>query len=154
MAAGLAAGVAVRLRARGASMRPLLRDGEDLRIVPAPWSVIRPGDIVLVSTPGGAALHRVIALNARAATVRTKGDGEREPDGALPFDAVVGRADAVLRRGRWVALDTPARRLFGRIVCTLLSPREFLRGAARRLLRWKSRLPGPRLRGLPGRDLR
>ncbi len=140
VAAGLDAGVAVRVRARGASMRPLLRDGEDVRIVPVQARTLRSGDIVLVRTLGGAALHRVIAVDAQASTLRTKGDGSREADGALALGAVVGRADAVLRRGRWVRLDTPARRLVGRMVCTMLSPLPPLRAAARALLRARAAL--------------
>jgi len=140
VAEGLESGAAVRVRAGGASMRPLLRDGEEVRIVPARAEAIRVGDIVLVRTKGGAALHRVIAIDARAATLRTKGDGERMADGALPLGAVVGRADAVLRHGRWVPLDTPVRRLLGRAVCGLLSPRDSLRAAARALIRAKAAL--------------
>jgi len=143
VAAGLDAGAAVRVRARGASMRPLLRDGEDLRIVPLQAGALRPGDIVLVRTPGGAALHRVIAVDAQASTLRTKGDGSREADGALALGAVVGRADAVFRRGGWVRLDTPGRRLLGRIVCTFLSPLPPLRAAARALLRARTALKHP-----------
>lgn len=134
VAAGLEAGAAVRMRARGASMRPFLRDGEEVRIVPVRPEALRPGDIVLVRASGGAALHRVLAIDLRAATLLTKGDGERAGDSAAGLDAVVGRADAVLRRDRWIPLDTRARRLLGRFVSCVLAPREPLRALARLLL--------------------
>jgi hypothetical protein len=134
VATGLEAGAVVRLRARGASMRPFLRDGEDVRIVPVRIETIRPGDVVLVRTEGGAALHRVLAIDLRAATLLTKGDSVRAGDRATGLDAVVGRADAVLRRDRWIPLDTRARRLLGCFVSRVLAPREPLRALARLIL--------------------
>ncbi len=123
------------LRARGMSMRPTIRDGEDVRLRPLGGSPPCVGEIVLARTPRGAALHRVIAVAHRSAIVRLKGDGLRSADAYLPLCALLGRADAVRRRDRWVRIDTPWRRRLGLLISLYLSPRAPLRTLARRLVR-------------------
>jgi hypothetical protein len=139
VADSLEAGDVVRLRVGGSSMRPFLREGDEVRIVPARPEDLRSGDIVLVRTSGGATLHRVLSLDLRDATLRTKGDGMRETDPPLAAGAIVGKADAVMREGAWRALDTPGRRAFASFVSRRLAPLEPLRAAARVLIRLKQR---------------
>ncbi|OGP81563.1 MAG: hypothetical protein A2Y95_11635 [Deltaproteobacteria bacterium RBG_13_65_10] len=134
VAESLEAGVSVRLVAHGSSMRPFLQDGDEIRIVPAPSDRIQLGDIVLVRTSSGAALHRVLSMDLREAVVRTKGDASRVSDAPLPAGAIVGRAEAVWRGVGWVALDTRRHRVLGRFVSVVLSPLEPLRWAARWIL--------------------
>jgi hypothetical protein len=139
VAESLEAGVTVRLVAHGSSMRPFLQDGDEVRIVPAPVHEVRPGDIVLVRTSGGAALHRVLSTDLRVALVRTKGDASRLADAPLPAGAVVGRAEAVRHDGAWVPLDSAGSRLLGRFISVALSPLPPLRIAARWILRARAR---------------
>ena len=139
VADSLEAGDAVRLRVGGASMRPFLNEGEEVRIVPARPEDLRSGDIVLVRTMGGATLHRVLSLDLRDATLRTKGDGTRRADPPMAAGAIVGKADAVLRKGAWRALGTPGRRALARFISRHLAPLEPLRTAARVLIRLKRR---------------
>lgn len=56
----LRAGESVWLKARGASMSPLLRGGDVLEIVPS--LRIKPGMIALVNTPWGLRCHRVVSV--------------------------------------------------------------------------------------------
>ncbi len=132
---GLRQGRAVRLVARGTSMRPFLRDGEEIRIVPPPDGLPRSGEIVLVRTAEGAALHRVISVDARNARIHTKGDGLAEADRPVSRSALIGCAEAVRRKGRWISLTVPWRRALGRFVSLFLAPRRPLRTVARLLRR-------------------
>jgi hypothetical protein len=107
-------GTTLRLRARGGSMLPFLRDGDLLVIRPAPAGEVRIGDVICYEpAPGGLCLHRVIAREKRG--VVTRGDAlayvETVPDGA-----VLGLVTAVERRGRVRRLDTPAARRRGRLI--------------------------------------
>jgi hypothetical protein len=138
---GLRQGRAVRLVARGASMRPFLRDGEEIRIVPPPDGFPRSGEIVLIRTTGGAALHRVISVDEGNARIHTKGDGLAEADLPVPRSALIGCAEAVRRKGRWISLTAPWRRALGRFVSLFLAPRGPLRALARLLLRASRRPP-------------
>lgn len=136
--AGLDRGAAVRLVVRGASMRPFLWDREVVRIVPLHNDLPRRGEIVLVRTQGGAALHRILRTDEARSEVETKGDGVRWADPPVPLTAIIGRADAVLRHGGWVSLTRPWRRLLGRFVSEFISPIQPLRTLARRLVRTPS----------------
>ncbi len=129
-----AKGGTVVMRARGRSMRPMIRDGEELRIRDLGNRVPRSGDVVLARTAGGAVIHRVVAIDRAACRVRLKGDGERYPDALLPMSAIIGRADAVRRKGRWVSLEAPWRAVLAQFVSLHLAPRAPLRRLARRLV--------------------
>ncbi|MFQ5457262.1 MAG: S24/S26 family peptidase [Myxococcota bacterium] len=135
VAAGFARERAVFLRARGASMRPAIQDGEEVRLRPLGAHALGVGDVVLAQTPGGASLHRVIAADPSTGQVLLKGDGLRGPDAHLPFHAVLARADAVRRGGRWVRIDTRWRKHLGLFLSLCLAPRAPLRALARRLVR-------------------
>lgn len=85
----LAAHPSLVIAAQGHSMWPFIRDGQRVRIVPAPH--IRIGDVVLVEAPSALVLHRVIALDGQ--TVTTKGDARPSPDGAFDRALIIGRLD-------------------------------------------------------------
>jgi hypothetical protein len=139
----LEAGREVVLRARGASMAPLIRDGDVLtlaRCVRAP----RPGDLVAANSCGRLLVHRVV--RARAGRLLLRGDALWQPDGwfacqylghqsiapAAGGAQIIGRVVAVERGGRplgaWRAGGPSAR---GWLWMTPLV--RALRGAARRV---------------------
>jgi hypothetical protein len=102
----LRAGNMLRVRARGGSMLPFLRDGDVLVVRPVGARGIRIGDVLCYEPPsGGLCLHRVVARGERGFV--TRGD-------ALPYledvpeAAALGVVTARQRRGRTIALDTPA----------------------------------------------
>jgi hypothetical protein len=103
--------------------------------VPPPDGLPRSGEIVLIRTAEGAALHRVIAVDERNARIHTKGDGLAEADRPVPRSALIGCAEAVRRGGRWISLTVPWRRALGRFVSLFLAPRRPLRTLARLLRR-------------------
>jgi len=137
-------GVAVRFRAHGASMAPLVRDGDVLLVRPVAASSLRVGDVVLcASGPGCVAAHRVVRMEdgAEGPCFTVQGDAVAQPDGVIPPAQIYGRVVAIERGGTSISLDRPAMRLFGR-AAALRSRRNLARGArSRQARRLVKRLP-------------
>jgi hypothetical protein len=135
-AQSLRRGNALRLRARGGSMLPFLRDGDVLVVRPAAAAEVRVGDVICYEPPaGGLCLHRVIAR--RDSSLVARGDALAYVD-IVPETAVLGVLAARERGGRRVALDTRAARWRGRVIARtapliarLLPVARALRGAGR-----------------------
>jgi signal peptidase I len=107
-------GSRLRLRARGGSMLPFLRDGDLLVVRPAAAAEVGVGDVICYVPPsGGLCLHRVIAREDRGFV--TRGDALAYVE-IVPAAAVLGLVIGRERRGRRVALDTPAARRRARLV--------------------------------------
>lgn len=120
----LQGGNSLRFRVRGASMRPFIKDGDLAEVWPTSTSDLRRGDVVLCRHAGGRlVVHRVVRVrrkNGRIAVV-TRGDLMAQPDGSVPAHDVLGRAVAVEREGRRIALDRGLHRLLG-LLWTSSSP--------------------------------
>jgi hypothetical protein len=115
-AAVLSTGSSFRFRARGASMRPSIRDGDILEIQPVDAGAICRGDVVLCRAGEGRLFaHRVIRVTRMDGRmmVATQGDALACPDGLFAPEQVLGRAVAVEREGRRARLDTLWQRLSG-----------------------------------------
>lgn len=113
-AESLRRGNALRVRARGGSMLPFLRDGDVLVVRPVGAPGVRIGDVLCYEPPsGGLCLHRVIARRERGFV--TRGDALTYLED-VPASAVLGVVTARERRGRAVALDTPRARRHGRLI--------------------------------------
>jgi hypothetical protein len=116
-AESLRRGNTVRLRARGGSMLPFLRDGDLLEIRPASGAEVRIGDVICYEPPsGGLCLHRVIAREERGLV--TRGDALTYVD-TVAAGALLGRVIARERRGRRRDLDTAGARRRGRLIAVL-----------------------------------
>lgn len=100
--AALDEGRLVRLRARGRSMAPALRDGEPVELWPLAGAP-RPGQVVACAAGGALVLHRVVACDASMLVLR--GDARARPDPPRAPAAVLG--EVRLAGGRAVP---PARR--------------------------------------------
>ena len=106
----LNSGVAVRLRVRGASMRPFICDGDEVTLEQVGPDSLRCGQIVLIRANDNVLmLHRLVAR--RGAAVRTRGDAHLRNDGWLPATTVLGRVTAVKRGTR----DLTGGLRFGRL---------------------------------------
>ena len=109
-------GTALRFQARGASMRPFIRDGDVLEIVPTGPPVLRRGDIVLCHSRSERVLvHRIVGIERESdrITYVTQGDALARPDGWISGERVLGRAVAAERQGRRIALDAGPQRWLG-----------------------------------------
>jgi hypothetical protein len=116
-AQSLRLGTALRVRARGGSMRPFLIDGDVLVVRPAAAAEIRIGDVICYEPPsGGLRLHRAVAREERGFV--TRGDALTWVE-VVPDAALLGRVIARERHGRRTALDTPAARRWGRVIAVL-----------------------------------
>lgn len=101
-------GARVRLTVTGSSMVPFLRNADVVELERVTPLDICPGDILLAQKSDGTyVLHRVFRMGE--GRVFMAGDLGRE-DGWIPLEDVIARARAVLRKGRWVRLDTPSAR--------------------------------------------
>lgn len=107
-------GHTLRLRARGSSMLPFLRDGDVLEIRPVSPVEIRVGDVICYEpSPGELCLHRVVARDGRGFV--TRGDALTHVE-VVPGASVLGRVRAVERSGRAWRLDTWAARWRARVI--------------------------------------
>lgn len=99
----LAKGQSVRFVARGHSMRPFVRDGDQVEVSPG----VRPrvGDLVLLRQGDFGVVHRVVARFGRRLLI--KGDNLPRADGWFTGDDLLGVVVAVRHGDRRV----PSRRL-------------------------------------------
>jgi phage repressor protein C with HTH and peptisase S24 domain len=104
MRAVLDKGKAFRFEARGASMHPVIRDGDIVTVRPVAGAAPRTGDVVAFVHPvdGGVRIHRIVEREGSAC--RLKGDNALSEDGPVPEAAILGRVDRVERGGRAVPL--------------------------------------------------
>jgi hypothetical protein len=112
----LRAGKALRFEAPGASMSPLVRDGDVLLVRPVRPAAVRIGDLVLCSNaPGRVVVHRVIrkGISREGHWFTVQGDAVAQPDGVIPGKRVYGRVVAIERDGANIVLDGPLMRTLG-----------------------------------------
>lgn len=137
----LARGDALRFRARGASMRPFIRDGDVVEVTPVDAEALRRGDVVLrIDDCGRPLVHRVVEIARRGARLRvdTRGDAMACTDGAVDGTQILGRVTAVARRGRRIGLDRRLPRGFGRMWLALSPVGRWLLAGATRFRSWVS----------------
>jgi hypothetical protein len=126
----LARGEGVRVRVRGASMRPFVLDGDVLLLrAGAP----RVGDVVLLRQGDFGLLHRVVARD-RAGRLCIAGDALPGLDGWFDPEQIAAVALQIERRGR----VSNARNLAAVVVGRLCAPLRYLaaRGARRGVQTW------------------
>ena len=104
----LHAGKALRFRAHGSSMQPLVRDGDVLRIEPLDERPPKPGEVVLCNQqPGSVVVHRVVHRQAGPDGMRytIQGDQVGQPDGSLPLAQIHGRLVSLEHAGKVIPLQ-------------------------------------------------
>lgn len=115
----LARGESVLLRVQGVSMLPWLREGDQVRILPAADRPLHRGDIALYfRAPGRPILHRVVRVAGENGAIfyECRGDSEHGSPERLPASAVIGAvASTPLRRAVYLAVN-PARRFGNRLL--------------------------------------
>jgi len=102
---------------QGPSMLPFLQPGDDVWLAPAP-AKLRRGDVLVLATPAGLVVHRLLRADSWAQPQRlwTQGDNNRLPDPPARAPALLGRVLAVRRGGDTLALDTPNWRARGALI--------------------------------------
>jgi signal peptidase I len=112
----LRAGKTLRFRARGASMAPLVRDGDVLLVQPVGMRSVRVGDVVLCSSaPGRIVVHRVVRrlTGPTGRCLVVQGDQIAQPDGVIPGAQVYGRVVSIERAGAQIDTNAPVMRALG-----------------------------------------
>ena len=133
--AELSAGRSVRIRLKGTSMTPLLRDGRDeVIVVPYVEGELSPMDVVLFRYRGGHLLHRIVRRDGDCLLMQ--GDGCLVAQERCAITDVVGRVVAVVRpSGRVVSVSSWRWRLPSLLWCRLGVLRRPLLRCLLRLLR-------------------
>ena len=111
----LARGESVRLRVRGVSMLPWLREGDRVCIRPLAGRRLRRGDVALFRrAPSRLILHRVVGVRTEAGAdiCDCLGDSESGSPERVPVSEVVGVVETTsLRRAAYRMLHRPRRLL-------------------------------------------
>ena len=118
----LGTGLAIRFRAKGFSMRPLVRDGDALLVAPIKPTDVRVGDLVLFRRGcEDLVVHRVLkrASSRGSLAFLIKGDRAASADGLISSADVMGRVVARERGSKTADLMAPRWRLLGRVVAWL-----------------------------------
>lgn len=87
--------LSVILRVQGGSMRPFLREGDTVRLVPFVTERLQRWDIVLAQTTFGVLLHRVVSI--RNNRILLAGDANRRLE-ETDSKHIIGIVDAAWRR--------------------------------------------------------
>jgi signal peptidase I len=114
----LRAGKGLRFQARGASMSPLVRDGDVLLVQPADRREVRVGDVVLCSHEvGHVVVHRVVrrVTGPTGRCFVVQGDQVARPDGVIPGSQVYGRVVGIERAGVHIDTNWPAMRVLSAV---------------------------------------
>jgi len=111
-------GKSLRFRAQGASMRPLVRNGDILMVKPVDAHQVRIGDVLLCNQQAvSVVVHRVIRKrsNAKGLQFLVQGDQAVQADGWIPQDQVYGVLAAVERDGKRLTMDGLRMRILSRL---------------------------------------
>lgn len=115
----LRSGTSLRFRAAGGSMRPWVRDGDVLTVVPVRGDEQRRrGEILLCRVPGGGVVaHRFLGWRQTAdgPRARLRGDASCAPPDLIAPPAVLGRVTIRTRGAHVLNLNHPWWRACGRL---------------------------------------
>src|SRR5258706_1213 len=87
----LSAGSSVRFEARGASMSPMIRDGQIVHVTSVIVSKLRNGDIVLTKGDRGFLVHRLVVTKPDKNFFITRGDCGEQDDAPVRADQILGQ---------------------------------------------------------------
>lgn len=108
----LAEGKSVRIKAKGRSMEPFIRDGKD-EIVLSAGIQARKGCIILARTGESIVLHRVINIEGNAVTLM--GDGNLYKTESCLREDIIAVATRIVRRGKEIDPECFMERFKARI---------------------------------------
>jgi len=104
-------GKTIRMQVRGFSMTPFIRDGDVVEVSEIKNRAPKVGEVVAFTQSGSGrlAIHRIVGYEGKGWLV--KGDNNREPDGIINFDQLIGRVIEVKRNGRTIHFGFGCERL-------------------------------------------
>lgn len=103
----LTEGKSIQIKPQGYSMYPLIVPGRDsVVIAPATAAFYRRGDVVLFrSTDKKLTLHRVLRRKKNAYYM--VGDNQKEPEGPITRERIIGVLTKIIRNGRSFSVKHP-----------------------------------------------
>jgi signal peptidase I len=110
-------GISVRVRVRGQSMYPFIRDGDVVEVVPVSAEAVAVGDVVFFRAGYRLFAHRVFRCMTDGQSVHllTRGDNHKLADSPIRDSRdLVGKVGIVYRGCRIVKLDQGMAALLGR----------------------------------------
>lgn len=118
-------GNVVTFRVRGRSMRPMIEgDRDSVELAPCHGD-IHLGDIILAEVaPKQYALHRIVEIEGNTLTMR--GDGNPYGKEVFQREAVVGRAQAFIRKGKRISMQSFQWKIYSYFWTRLLPIRKYL----------------------------
>lgn len=131
----LSEGKKVKFRAKGESMRPFIRGGEDLLSI-EPTEELRKGDVVLAKIgKDGYVVHRIRGIKGDRFVLM--GDGNLYETEECERGDISGVATVVIRKGKRISLNTAKSRLCALLWRSLLPLRRmkhFINNICKQLL--------------------
>jgi signal peptidase I len=130
-------GACLHVEVRGWSMYPFIRDGDNIKVVPAALDEIEVGDVVLFRSGDRLLAHRVVGYISEdgSTSIRARGDRFRQEDPPFGQAELVGRVATVCRyrRGsqRVIRLDRGFSKRAGSLVARSRVVHRTFRWAAR-----------------------
>ena len=114
----LANGKGIDLRVSGKSMRPLIRQGDAIRIEKCAPGLLAIGDIITFKKDGRYFTHRILWRTKKANGIMlvTKGDNEINPDPPVSSDRILGRVVAIRGAHRTLHFEAPSWRFMNRLL--------------------------------------
>ena len=117
---------------RGFSMRPFLEDGRD-KVILVPPREPKVGDVVLAEVREQTyALHRVIKIKDGVYTMRGDGNPLRMTE-EFTYDKIIGLAEAFIRKGKRVSVDSRKWRCYSACWSALKPLRRIILAIYRRI---------------------
>ncbi len=115
--------IRLRFQEQSGSMRPWICPGDILEVSPTSLTDLHRGQVVLVRLSGGMLLaRRIVHVTGSGvyAKLLVQGDAEKEPEGEIPAEWVMGRVTRIECQGKSRLWGTGKHRLLGSLWCALL----------------------------------
>lgn len=107
-------GTSLRVKGRGSSMYPFIRNGDTLLIEPKSRNKLCIGDIIFYRRPEGQYIAHRLVRKIEPDTLITRGDNLTYYDEPVPDRHVFGRVVSIERDGRYRSLDSGLNKIIGR----------------------------------------
>ncbi len=102
-------GLAVRFTATGESMKPFIKNGETITVLPVDCAGVKKGDILVYALGNTVTVHcvaKVLKCVSRSPVFILRGDLMSSDDEYVQCEQVLGRVQSVERKGRAVTLNS------------------------------------------------
>lgn len=96
---------------QGGSMRPFLRNGDKILLVPVTSCTLSEGMIVLAHTSAGVLLHRIVHMRKDKDEIRLAGDANSRQTECITRKHIIGVADKAWRGERLLPVNSFSRRV-------------------------------------------